>query len=237
MVDCGGGTSTVDCLRWNAPSISVPKNVAGYWNVVTDWMNPSGNIDQYLFTPSASVVACSVGPAPLAPAFSCGKGSLSQLPYVRLLHDGGFAYSSGFPYYANSTFTTIKPPLASTATGTPYEIFLHDYNTGSQMYTPSNYTTTRVWNSGIIKGGVPAAYGDATTNFCTLVWGPGYVACPVFYVGSLSGTGVFTPAGTGAGIYGTPTVGSGSYGVLPYSARDRVKVLPTDKGGARNPQP
>ena len=56
---------------------------------------------------------------------------------------------------------------------------------------------------------VDAADGDVVTNDCTYHGGPN--TCGAFWVGDLSGTGVFTPRA----IYGTISA-AGSPGVLPY---------------------
>lgn len=211
--DCGGGTATVDCVYVNlgegVEQVSVPKNIPGYWNIVSDWADAAFEIDQYLFTPSLSPNPCDIGYVGL-----CGTGSLTTAPFARWLHDGGPGAGSGA-----EEFHAIRSPLYSTATGTPYEIFLTDYtNNGSVISAGSLNVKTRLWKGGIIRGTVVAATGDTSTHDCTI--GGGAIDCDAFYVGDLSSAGVFTPRA----IYGKflPS-GSDPDGVLPYSRREGTR--------------
>jgi thermitase len=211
--DCGAGNSTGDCLYAAVENVSVPKNVGGVWHVVTDWNDPTSltEIDQYLYTPSSATVQCGIGYYGL-----CGSGSLAVAPFARWLHDGGPFSGSGSVEY-----TAIKSPLYATTTGSPYEIFLTDYADSASIVDPMINVTTRLWNGGSVKGTVLASAGDTATHTCSIDPSVGPTNCDIFYVGDLSGTGVFTPRG----IYGVfNTVAGDPDGVLPYSVRDRQRV-------------
>jgi hypothetical protein len=189
--------------------VSIAVSDAGV-KVITDWLTNSDEVDQYLYTPSSDPAHCSVGYSG-----TCGTGSLTSAPFVRWLHDGG-AFTGSAPV----ELTAIKAPLKSTITGTPYQIFLTDYDDGSNIYFDS--AVTRVWKAGVIKGTVrafPIGPGgpDVTTHDCS--FGGGAVPCNAWYVGDISGLGVFTPTNV-FGVFATP--GDDPNGVLPYSWRDRV---------------
>jgi hypothetical protein len=202
--DCGGGHNTAFCVFGGAKGLTLPKNVPGVLNIVTDWRTPFYDIDQYLFTPSSAPVACAVGAyAYLFTGNDCGVGSLTQAPFARLLNNGGY-YSSGYSYYATSTWTALKPPLYPTTSGTPYEIFLADGQFGNHLHNAFGAATMRLWSAGAIKATMVPSATSATFN-CTIG-----TDCNGFWVGSLSGTGAFTPGGLYGIMNSTPT------GILPY---------------------
>jgi hypothetical protein len=202
--DCGGGASTLDCLRLELGHLSLPKNLIGQIHVVTDWND--NDVDTHLFTPSSAPFTCDVGLNPISPFF-CFLGSLTSAPFARVLHHG--------PDNTHSELLSIKKPLYPTTSGTPYRIFLVDYDNNTIM---TSGAVTRIWSGGKIVAQLEASDGDVTTNNCD--YGGGANRCGAFWVGDLSGTGVFTPKA----IYGTLSA-AGSPGVLPYGA------LPT--GGPR----
>jgi hypothetical protein len=203
--DCGGGASTLNCITSFLGQLSLPKNLTGQIHVVTDWND--NDLDTHLFTPSSAPITCDVGPNPISSLY-CFLGSLTSAPFARVLYHG--------PGYAPSAeLLSIKRPLYPTTSGTPYRIFLVDYDNNTIR---TSQAVTRIWAGGKIVAQVEASDGDVATNNCD--YGGGANRCGAFWVGDLSGTGVFTPKA----IYGTLSA-AGSPGVLPYGA------LPT--GGPR----
>jgi hypothetical protein len=80
------------------------------YNLVTDWISNQREVDQYVFGPSASMLAnCSIGYGG-----SCGTGELIVAPFMKHLHDGGPASGSGA-----TEFSQIKAPLQPQGVGTP----------------------------------------------------------------------------------------------------------------------
>jgi len=143
----------------------------------------------------------SPGITPISSLF-CFLGSLSSAPFARLLHDGGPNNSSD----NTSELLSIKPVYPTTS-GTPYRIVLADYDNN---FIRTSRARTRIWAAGKIVARVDAADGDISANDCS--YGGGANTCGAFWVGDLSGTGVFTPEA----IYGKLSDGPG--GVLPYAA-------------------
>jgi hypothetical protein len=194
--DCGGNPY---CTKYIG-SLSLPKNLPGQFHVVTDF--DQYDVDTHLFTPSSAPIQCDVGISPISSLF-CFLGSLKNAPFARLLHDGGPNNSPDL----RSELLSIKAPLYSTASGTPYRILLSDY--GNDWIRTSG-ARTRIWTAGRIAARVDAESGDVATNNCTYAGGGN--TCGAFWVGDLSGAGVFTPKA----IYGALSSGAG--GVLPYAA-------------------
>jgi hypothetical protein len=159
------------------------------------------DLDTHLFTPSSAPLACDVGISPISSPF-CFLGSLKSAPFARLLHDGGPGNSAD----ARSELLSITAPLYPTATGTPYRIVLTDHDNN---YLRDSRALTRIWTGGKLVAFVAAVNGDVATNDCSYVGGAN--TCGAFWVGDLSGTGVFTPQA----IYGKLSDGPG--GVLPYA--------------------
>jgi hypothetical protein len=198
--DCDG---YVDCTLFLG-NLSLPRNLPGQIHVVTDF--DRYDLDTHLFTPSSAPLRCDVGISPISSLF-CFLGSLTGAPFARLLHDGG----PGGGDDLRSELLSIKAPLYSTASGTPYRIILTDYD-NNYLYTSG--ARTRIWAGGRIIAVVSASAGDTTTNDCTYEGGAN--TCGAFWVGDLSGAGVFTRKS----IYGTLSA-TGPFGVLPYGAATR----------------
>jgi subtilisin family serine protease len=212
----------------NDVSVTIPKNVSGRIHVVTDWGGgyTGPELDSYLFTPSLSALPCSIGYSG-----SCGSGELAIAPFARWIHDGGT-----FTGTWRQEELQLRMPLAPTPAGsTPYGIFIDDYVNGANIRNTGAYgmhTKTRIWMGGVIKATVDATTADITTKNCTL--GGGANACDVWYVGDISGTGVFTPKnifGIGGNL-AAPPAGS----LFPYSFVQGVGGG-ADKGVGQTPLP
>jgi hypothetical protein len=221
--DCGGGLNTPFCVFNFNEQISVGQNTAGRYNLVTDWGWEALEVDQYVYGPSGSATSnCSIGYSSI-----CGTGDLIGIPYMKWLHDGGPFAGSGAVEFSQAI---LKPQ----GLGTPYEIFNTDYCTFGQCGSVmQDYGATfRLWLGGVIKATVRAEVGDVATHNCTL--GGGGVNCSAWYVGDLTGTGVFTPRNV-FGVFNT--IGGDPDGVLPYTLSPGERVGGGTRGIGVPPRP
>lgn len=215
MAGYTNGPQPIDTVTVNGPQIwykmrdiAVPRYSSNY-TFVTTWGNNTSTylpMDQHLLFP-VGAGACDVGLESSAlttnPANICRLGTLSGAPYTRYLHS---SRDDSRPLETTSS----RPPLYST-TLHPYRLFLRDFDSGNSLRDAVNgRPILRLWQSGIVRSRVDFGGGTAVQSSPACSFDGGAADCSLWFAGSLTASGVFTPINfLGDGVNGA---------VIPFGA-------------------